>query len=630
MRGENVSGEITLALAGNPNVGKSTLFNALTGRHQHTGNWSGKTVGCAAGECVWHGRRYRMLDLPGCYSLAACSPEEAEARDLLASGRADCAVVVCDASALERNLILALQVRELVRPVVVCVNLLDEAARRGISVDLAELERRLGLPVVGLVARNRGGAEKLLPVVERALAEQQDQAGREEQTGQAGGEDARDERPPAPEAERRQRAVAQARQAREISRAVVNRRERARPWETRLDRWLTGPAAFPLLMLMLLGVFWLTVRGADYPSRLLSALAARAEPELARLLLAAGLPASVTAALTEGVFRVLAWVVAVMLPPMAIFFPLFTLAEDAGLLPRVAYDLDRCFRGCRACGKQALTVCMGYGCNAVGVTGCRIIDSPRERLLALLTNSVTPCNGRFPALIAVLTLFSGGAALTASCGLALVILFSLLMTLLLSRLLSATVLKGAPSSFTLELPPFRRPQVGQVIVRSVLDRTLFVLGRAVTVAAPAGLVIWLLGNIAPGGVTLLARAAALLDPWGRLLGLDGVILLAFILGLPANEIVVPVMIMAYLSQGALLELELPALRQLLLAQGWTWATAVSFLIFSLLHWPCSTTIITIYKETRSRKWTALAVALPAAAGTVCCLLFTAAVRLLGG
>ena len=620
MKQEEKGRDFTVALAGNPNVGKSTVFNALTGLRQHTGNWSGKTVRCAEGHFTYHDRVYRVIDLPGCYSLEACSEEEREARALLLSGRADAAVVVCDATCLERNLILALQIKELLRPVVICVNMLDEAESRGVEIDLAELERELGLPVVGISARRRGGIKPLLPLLEQVRLRDEKEAA--------------DNKTQAP-ADSRQRAVELARKARRICRSAVRISAAARARDRKLDRWLTGPLAFPILLLLLVLIFWLTISGANYPSALLSALAQRAESWLHGSLLAFGVPAALADALTRGLFRVLAWVVSVMLPPMAIFFPLFTLLEDAGFLPRVAYDLDRCFRGCCACGKQALTVCMGYGCNAVGVSGCRIIDSPRERLVAILTNSVTPCNGRFPALIAVMTMFflgnaaGVGASFGAAAGLAALIVFSLMMTLFLSKLLSATVLSGLPSSFTLELPPFRRPEFCRVILRSVLDRTLFVLGRAAAVAAPAGLVIWLLANTESGGLSLLAHFAAFLDPFARLLGLDGVILLAFILGLPANEIVIPVMIMAYMAGEGLTELPLSALHQLLLAQGWTWATAVSFLIFSLMHWPCSTTIITIYKETRSLKWTALAVALPAVAGVTVCMLFTFIVRLLG-
>ena len=295
---------------------------------------------------------------------------------------------------------------------------------------------------------------------------------------------------------------------------------------------------------MLLGLFavlYLTMAGANVPSALLSEALSAFEGTLAAACAAIGMAPWLEGALVTGMYRTLAWVVSVMLPPMAIFFPLFTLLEDLGYLPRVAFNLDNRFRRCAACGKQALTMCMGLGCNAAGVIGCRIIDSPRERLIAILTNAFVPCNGRFPMLTAVIAMFFAGAAgsLGAALLLAAAIVLSVAATFAASRLLSRTLLRGVPSSFTLELPPYRRPQVGRVLVRSVFDRTLFVLARAASVAAPAGLLIYALANIAPGGVTLLARLSGALDPLGRLLGLDGVILMAFLLGLPANEIVIP-------------------------------------------------------------------------------------------
>lgn len=318
-----------------------------------------------------------------------------------------------------------------------------------------------------------------------------------------------------------------------------------------------------------------------------------------------------------------------MLPPMAIFFPLFTLLEDLGYLPRIAFNLDKYFKKCRACGKQALTMCMGFGCNAAGIVGCRIIDSPRERMIAMLTNNFVPCNGRFPTLIAVLAMFfvgTGGGLLRSLWSALLLtglIVLGILMTFFVSAALSRTVLKGTPSSFTLELPPYRKPQIGKVIIRSIFDRTLFVLGRAAAVAAPAGIVIWLLANISIGNITLLSRCAGFLDPFARLFGLDGVILLAFILGLPANEIVVPIIIMTYLSAGSLIEMnDLSALRMLLVENGWTWATAISVMLFSLMHWPCSTTCLTIRKETKSWKWTIAAFLIPTGFGLLACFLFT--------
>ena len=338
--------------------------------------------------------------------------------------------------------------------------------------------------------------------------------------------------------------------------------------------------------------------------------------------------ASLHGLLILGVFRVLAWVVSVMLPPMAIFFPLFTLLEDSGYLPRIAYNLDKPFKSCHACGKQALTMCMGFGCNAAGIVGCRIIDSPRERIIAMITNNFVPCNGRFPTLIAIISMFflgvSGGAfeSLLSALLLTMFIVLGVFMTFAVSKALSMTVLKGMPSSFTLELPPYRRPQIGKVIVRSIFDRTLFVLGRAIVVAAPAGLLIWIMANVQVGGITLLAHCSGFLDPFAHMLGMDGVILMAFILGLPANEIVIPIIIMAYMAQGSILDFEsLTQLKELLVNNGWTWITAVSTMLFSLMHWPCTTTLLTIRKESGSLKWTIMSFLIPTVCGIVICFAF---------
>ena len=363
-----------VALVGNPNVGKSTLFNAVTGLRQHTGNWPGKTVSAAWGRFRRAGREFALVDLPGTYALDPRSPEEAVTRDFLALGGADAVVVVCDAACLERGLALVYQVRELTGRVVVCVGLLGVARRRGVTVDLEELSRALGLPAVGTSAGRRQGVEELLDLTaETALREEAP--------------------PPLPHAEPAEHLAAGERAA---ARAV-RRRGDGRALDRRLDRLLTGRyTALPLLALLLLGVLWLTIVGANLPSQLLTGLFARGEEGLNALWAALGAPEWLRGPLVDGAYRVLGWVVSVMLPPMAIFFPLFTLLEDLGYLPRVAFVMDRAFQRCRACGKQALTMCMGLGCNAVGVTGCRIIDSPRERLLAILTNSLMPCNGRFP------------------------------------------------------------------------------------------------------------------------------------------------------------------------------------------------------------------------------------------
>lgn len=390
------------------------------------------------------------------------------------------------------------------------------------------------------------------------------------------------------------------------------------------------------MILLLALVFWITITGANYPSQLISAGLFRVQDWLTSLFHAWNAPEWLHGALVLGVYRVLAWVVSVMLPPMAIFFPLFTLLEDAGYLPRVAYNLDKPFKCCHACGKQALTMCMGFGCNAAGIIGCRIIDSPRERLLAILTNNFVPCNGRFPTLIAILTMFfvgvSGapGTSILSALLLTLVIVIGVAMTFGVTKLLSKTLLKGYPSSYTLELPPYRKPQFGKVIVRSILDRTIFVLGRAVAIAIPAGLVIWIMANIMIGDQSLLNHCADFLDPFARFIGLDGTILIAFILGLPANEIVVPIIIMAYMAQGSIIELDsLAQMKALFQANGWTWVTAICTMLFSLIHWPCSTTLLTIKKETGSWKWTFYALAIPTVLGIFICALFANITRIAG-
>ena len=603
----------TVALAGNPNVGKSTVFNALTGSRQHTGNWSGKTVACAEGRLRSGG--LTLTDLPGTYSLRAHSEEERAAREFLVSGQACAVVLVADAGCLERSLILALQVLEVQKNAILCLNLMDEAAKKGIEIDVDALERELGIPVIPCAARQGKGLHELEAAIRRAAA------GENETHPTAIRYPAMDE--DLTEEQRDDIATAAAAlRAEEIALTCVRQPECACARDDRADDViLSRRFGVPLMLLLLAGVFYITLFGANVPSEWLSTHLLALGTPFAGALAKLGLPPFFVSMLTDGLWRVLATVVSVMLPPMAIFFPLFTLLEDAGYLPRVAFQLDHAFQCARASGKQSLTMCMGFGCNACGVSGCRIIDSPRERLIAILTNSFAPCNGRFPLLIFLCSVFFAGSAAGGALLLTGVIAASVGLTLLVSRILSATVLRGEAVSFALELPPYRMPQVGRVIVRSVRDRTLFVLARAAAVAAPAGVLIWILANVQIGNTAILSHITAFLDPAARVFGIDGVILLAFILGFPANELVMPLIVMGYLSSGTIASgVDFASFRALLLANSWTVQTALCTLVLTVAHAPCSTTCLTILRETRSTKWTLAAVLIPAGIGLALCIL----------
>jgi ferrous iron transport protein B len=708
-----------VALAGNPNVGKSTVFNELTGLRQHTGNWPGKTVVRAEGAFGHEGMRVKVVDLPGTYSLQAGSVDEEVARDFVLFGRPDVTIVVVDATRLERNLNLVLQIREITDRVVVFLNLIDEARRHGIAIDAKKLEHELGVPVVPGIAREGIGIPELLdaahevatgvrtaseiriqshaPRVETAISElvpvieevfpdvpnsrwvalrllnadeAVEEAVRSGDLGQLSRDDSGTLVELASEQGRVRVLEAAARmrwdlpsdfedvvtqRAYEAAEEVAERvqlsglKKAGFAFDRKLDGWLTSKVfGFPLMLFILAVVFWLTIEGANVPSSMLATLLIdNGHAWLKGLSAAMAIPWWLDGFLLDGVYLATAWVISVMLPPMAIFFPLFTLLEDFGYLPRVAFNLDSLFHKAGAHGKQALTMCMGFGCNAAGVVATRVIDSPRERLIAIITNNFSLCNGRWPTQILIATIFIGALApaqlggIVSAGAVVGIALFGIMMMFLSSWILSQTVLRGEATSFSLELPPYRPPRVLQTLYTSMIDRTLIVLWRAVIFAIPAGAVIWLISNITVGGASLAHHAVDWLDPFGLLLGMNGVILLAYVVAIPANEIVIPTILMltvltggaeiAGLGEGAGVMFERDSLgltTDLLAAGGWTLLTAVNLMLFSLLHNPCSTTIYTIYKETRSAKWTTVATLMPVAMGVTVCFLLTQVWRLL--
>jgi ferrous iron transport protein B len=680
--------ETMVALAGNPNTGKSTVFNYLTGLKQHTGNWPGKTVATARGNFTHMKRDYILVDLPGTYSLFALSQEEIVARDFICFGAPDVTVVICDATSLERNLNLLFQVMELTDKIVLCVNLIDEALKKGIVIDKAVLENELNIPVVLTSARDGKGmsclkdeiskitsdkhnkkpniiqydekteelVDSLLPKIEKIVPEVNPRwvalrlIDKDESIFESMKDYYDDET--LKELNNIKESVDTDVDKQSIrdyytkinydyalalsAKANINKSTGLEDRDEKIDKILTSKKFGLPIMLALLGfVLWLTITGSNYPSTLLSKLLFSFEPYLSNTLNALNSPSWLTGLLIDGIFKTLAWVISVMLPPMAIFFPIFTLLEDLGYLPRIAFNLDHMFKKACAHGKQCLTMCMGFGCNAAGVIGCRIIDSPRERLIAILTNNFVPCNGRFPTLIAVSTIFfssvvsnSVASSLVTALVVTGIILIGIITTLIMSYALSKTLLKGIPSTFTLELPPYRTPKVGRIIYSSIIDRTIFVLRRALVVAIPAGLITWILANTTVGDVSVLEHLAQFLDPFAVYLGLDGFILLAFILGFPANEIVIPILLMSYLSTGSMMEMDsFQELGKVLISHGWTYLTALNVMLFSLLHWPCATTLLTIRKETGSRKWTAVGFLLPTVIAVAVCFLTTTIYRL---
>ncbi len=674
----------SIGLVGNPNVGKSTLFNQLTGQRQHTGNWAGKTVATAYGTFCYENTTFELVDLPGAYSLTPTSKDEEITRDYLCFSNYDAILVVCDATALERNLNLVFQILEITTSVILCINLIDEAQKKKIFLDQQILMKQLGIPVVFTSARKKKGLEQLqsaiyimatcpsskkykldypiwieqsISFISNLLKDANENIPHYFFAKQILASDEiipnflieRQILPPllmeqiieskhtiydtfsayhiTPNIVQETLCKTIFTKSKEICDEACNYNSSIKyKREIKIDQIITNRSSgIPIMLLLLSFILWLTISFANIPSSYLSKFFYFLEPYISQFFSFLQVPTFIHDCIVYGVYRVVTLVISVMLPPMAIFFPLFTILEDLGYLPRVAFNLDYCFKKVNACGKQCLCMCMGLGCNAVGVTGCRIINSKREQLIAILTNSFMPCNGRFPTLIAIITIFFTWSMPTSNVFSALFLLLcivaSIIVTFFVSYILSKTVLKGTPSSFTLELPPYRIPDVKKIVVRSLFDRTLVVLWRAVCIALPASLLIWVLANTFIGSTSLFQYCTSFLDPFGQIMGLDGVILFGFLLGIPANEIVLPIILMGYLNNSTITDFSsFEQLRLIFLNNNWTLSTALCMIAFTLFHWPCSTTCLTIKKETKSFKWTSVAFFLPTLVGITLCIL----------
>lgn len=659
--------DIVVSLVGNPNVGKSTIFNLLTSSKEHTGNWTGKTVDTAFSKYNYNDENFILVDLPGTYSLTPNSKEEEVTRDFIAFYNPLVTVVVIDATNIERNLLLVLQTMEVTNNIILCINLMDEAEKRNIKIDIDLLKKELNIPIIPVCATNNSGIDNLKMEIykmsyKKIISPKKIRYNNEIETSIINIENKLNQLFKYNNRWLSIKLLTDNNIIKSISKYLnydieldnnliktinneISKHENINKDITKklileseriyikcvsinneikiskLDKILTSKlTGIPLMILMFGFIFWLTISGANVPSEILSNILFGLEEYIYNFLKILHIPNMIIDPLIFGIYRTLSWVISVMLPPMAIFFPLFTLLEDSGYLPRLAFNMDKLFNKACTNGKQSLTMCMGFGCNACGVMSSRIINSKNERLIAILTNNFVPCNGRFPTLITLITIFFTASTISSTLILLSLIILSVITTLLVSKLLSKTIIKGKSSPFILELPPFRKPQIKNIIVNSIFDRTLHVLIKAIIVSAPMGLVIWILSNTYLQGISLLQHIAMFFDPFARHFGMDGVILFSFILGFPANEIVIPIMIMTYMSESSLTSLDISSLKVLLLENGWTIKTAICTMIFSLMHFPCGTTSLIIKKETNSINWMIVGIILPTLIGLTLCFI----------
>lgn len=651
-----------IVLCGNPNVGKSTIFNSITKSKQHTGNWTGKTVDIAFGKYKYKNEEYLMYDLPGTYSLLSKSKEEQIARDFLCFNESDLIVIVCDATCLERNLSLVLQVLEITNNVLVCINLMDEAKREKIDIDISKLKEKLNVEVIGITSKNKNDIEYLKEKIEEQIKidkiddidknyplliedsvlklsdlfkcdiderfkrwlslklldndfilieniidkynlNRNEYLKIKDELIEDGYDTSRVSDT---------YAICTSTYSSYIAKEVV--KEKSKNKISFFDKIMTNKfTGIPIMITFMIFILWITIVASNVPSEILFNFFKKGEIFLNNI--------NVPSILVNGVYKIVTWIISVMLPPMLIFFPLFTLLENIGFLPRIAFNLDKCFNKCKTCGKQSLTMLMGFGCNVVGVNGCRIIDSKRERIIAIITNSFIPCNGRFPSIITIITIFFVCTSFQISLYLLLFILLSVIITFIICKILTSTLLKGESTSFILELPPYRKPKILKTLIDSFVNKTLSVLIKAIKIAIPSSILIWLLANIKIDGNSLLFIFSSLLNPLGNLFGLDGAILLAFLLGLPANEIIIPILLMIYTKNSTLVDFDsIKDLKNLLIQNGWTIKTAICFIVMMIFHFPCINTILTIKEETKSNKWTLISLFIPLLIGLILCIL----------